>query len=343
MSRITAYPDKDASSSEQQTVTYTESGTKRGLDVVPQAQPVLAAFQETPVRVDYQDANTTYYGFLENFSDDPTALSTAQWRIKKETSVGAELITQWADSGSYNNIWDNRTTVAMFPSVWVPAVLSPVNFWDSRSGVFNASEVAASDGEDVAKWVEQIGNATSSNDNLTQTTASVRPQYVASSANFNNLPTITNPASNDYLSQVATSITAQPVSLALIARQGDVVDGASLFAATGAIGISRRGSTLMRVGTTSPNSNFDISWDDTDPHLFVFNFNGSSTEVYFDGVLQTGSGSFGTGGIGQIILPSTVLGGVGSEWAQIMIKDRVLTAAEIQSYYEYAQTVWGIA
>ena len=52
------------------------------------------------------DASVMYVGTAAPGS----ALSGAVWRIKRITTIGADLAIEWADGDTnFNNVWDNRT------------------------------------------------------------------------------------------------------------------------------------------------------------------------------------------------------------------------------------------
>jgi hypothetical protein len=89
-------------------------GGKVGLDVVVQALSIKADDDNIEIRkmamkkaIDEASTTVTYIGEAALSS----GLSSAVWRIKRLTVSGTVTITEWAGTGVFNQIWNDRTSL----------------------------------------------------------------------------------------------------------------------------------------------------------------------------------------------------------------------------------------
>lgn len=106
-SPINTYPTTNTGVGSSNNVTGTEApGNKRAMDVLVNVDGAYSTITE---RVNSQ---LTYVGKAITGS----ATSAAVWQISREYTIGINTYFEYADSGNYTQIWDNRSTAFSTPA-----------------------------------------------------------------------------------------------------------------------------------------------------------------------------------------------------------------------------------
>lgn len=169
------------------------------------------------------------------------------------------------------------------------STFNPLTGWttDPVHGVWASDPlwVPPADGGAVSSW----RNGGSVGGDLVQATGTKQPTYRASTAAFNNQPTVQGDGTDDFL-MATVAVIAQPVWVVLVAAHGAVKK--TLFDGSSSLQLVYDGGSpryFLFAGTALDSG--DII--DTNPHLHVCTFNGASSGYTLDGV-QIASGNAGT-------------------------------------------------
>jgi len=232
--------------------------------------------------------------------DNGSAQSEVRFYLSDDGSSWTQLgdpVTD-ASTGAGNN-----TTVHGYPMIGQSTYASSFR-WDGtihrvivKSGIDGTTVLDAdfsSATEGVSSFVESSSNAATvsiiSTQNLVQATGSKQPTYRASTAAFNNQPTVQGDGTDDWIGATVASI-AQPVWVVLIAAHGatkkTLFDGAATFQ------LVYDGGTGSRYFLFSGSALDSGDAIDTNPHLHVCTFNGASSSYALDGTVIA-SGNAGT-------------------------------------------------
>lgn len=80
----------------------------------------------------WSDVSSVYEGMTPGFA---TPTSEAKWLIKRQTFDGSKIVTEFANLGKWNNIWDNRASY-FGPPGGTPFPYNSVSISGSVTGVF---------------------------------------------------------------------------------------------------------------------------------------------------------------------------------------------------------------
>jgi len=173
--------------------------------------------------------------------------------------------------------------------------------WWAEGSEFDALNL--SDGNAVATWPDESGTA-----DLTQSTAGLRPSYVAADAAFNNQPLVS--FASDWLSTASTSTVSAPWTWVMIVSATDTSSGAILDTDTPRQLVQRINSgsqwrwfqRVVDAGTFAAGT----------PYFAVGKEATGGNTIYANGTLQaSGSGTtngVGTGRLGINAVPSSGAG-----------------------------------
>lgn len=200
----------------------------------------------------------------------------------------------------------------------------------------------------VSEWADKRGSGYA----LGQSASGQRPALVASSSNFNNLPTLEfTQANNDFL--VATSYSDLPDEVTIVVVGSATGTNEQVFAD---IGLDSGFATGPLAYYDGANMRFFVegtfaSYADAtpvSPAVHIFRYNGSETrsDIFKNSTTSLGDASPGalTNTLNRLtvgIAGSQAAWPMGGEIAEIMIWDKKLTDAELASVLGYTNARYG--
>lgn len=181
----------------------------------------------------------------------------------------------------------------------------------------------------VSQWADQSGLG----HHLLQGTAGFQPLVTAANAGFNNCATVDFDGVDDLLQGAWTL--PQPAQIYIVGQWN------TAFAATSTIVDGLTGDTgrLMRVavatlrqrgGGGAPVNNDQVAQTPQVKHFYTLDFNGASSQMKTDGVLQGTTANLGAVALGGITLGSfgTPFDFASASIAEVIVYGRVLSAGE---------------
>lgn len=201
-------------------------------------------------------------------------------------------------------------------------------------------------GQPVKQWNDSSGSNDATH-NLIQTGQTKQPAYYTAGANssYNNQPFLSfvSSASQFLRSTAWTNALPQPATIVIVGNDG--ASGTQIFC-DGIDGTNRltvyANATYQSFGGVSLSTGIA---DNTSPHILSSVFNGASSNAYLDSNYRAATGNTGTNGIAGLTLGinadgiSTPLNG---KIAEVMIFNRALSQAEVQSLEMYAAKRYGL-
>lgn len=219
-------------------------------------------------------------------------------------------------------------------AIWLPSQLAPTAWLRADMGVTLATSA-------VAAWADQSGNAK----NFSQGTAPNRMSFTASDAAFGSQPVVVGTGSG-WLDATSAWNLSQPSTVLIVGTSGVFANWTTFFDCSAGARTAVRAdpSNVLAVyaGTANVTSGSVAS-----PSSFAAVINGASSVHYLNSVSSSGAGDPGSVGIGTPMIgagPAAVFPMQSvSKIAELVVVNRVLTAAELRRWFTYTRARYGLA